>query len=81
MQIKYMLIAQIEGISNLHYFRRRNVKSLYNSYIRHERYILIRREETRDPLLNIEKTLDIKVGGLLGIGRSESITKITLEKD
>ena len=35
----------------------------------------------RDPLLNIEKTLDIKVGGIIGIGKSQSITKITLEKD
>ena len=81
MQIKYMLIAQIEGISNLQYFRRRNVKSLYNSFIRHERYIIIQRPETREPLLNIEKTLDIKVGGIIGIGKSQSITKITLEKD
>ena len=81
MQIKYMLIAQIEGITALHYYKRRNVKPLYNSFIRHERYIIIRREETRDPLLNIQKTLDLKVGGFLGVGKSESITKITLEKD
>ena len=70
MQIKYMLIAQIEGITHLHYYRRRDVKTLTNSYLRHERYIIVRREQERVPVLNIEKTLKLKVGGFAGMKRT-----------
>ena len=77
-----MLIVQIEGLSALHVLKRRiDKKTLYHSILRHERIFLILREQTRNPLVNIEKNLSLKVGGFLGISKTESITKITLEKD
>ena len=51
------------------------------SYLRHERPFIVVRREVRNPLMNIEKNLECKVGGFLGMGKKESISLITLNKD
>lgn len=82
MQIKYMLVAQIEGISShLIFQRKKDKRSLPISKLRHERLFIVTREQTRSPLINIEKTLRLKVGGFIGMSKTESVSKITLEKD
>ena len=51
------------------------------SYFRHERPFIVVRREVRNPLINISKSLECKVGGFLGIGKKESTSRITLDKD
>ena len=51
------------------------------SYLRHERPFIVTRREVRNPLMNIQKSLECKVGGFLGMGKKESISQITLDKD
>lgn len=82
MQVKYMLIAQIEGLPQLNILKRPSPKkTLYHSIFRHERPFIVLREQTRQPLTQIEKTLTLKVGGFIGMAATESISVITLEKD
>ena len=39
------------------------------------------RAPSREPIVNIEKTLNLNVGGFIGVGKTKSVNKITLAKD
>ena len=39
------------------------------------------RAPSREPIVNIEKTLSLNVGGFIGVGKTKSVNKITLAKD
>ena len=73
-----MLVAQLEGDKDWLLLKRPEMNI---SYLRHERPFIVVRREVRNPLMNIEKNLECKVGGFLGMGKKESISLITLNKD
>ena len=39
------------------------------------------RAPSREPILNIQKALNLEVGGFIGVGKTKSENKITLAKD
>lgn len=51
------------------------------THFRYERTFIVKRKENREPQLEISKTLEVSVGGFIGIKRTSSICKITLDKD
>ena len=78
MQIKYQLVAQVEGAEDMYVLR--NPKRAISKF-RYERPIIITQREMRQPMINIQKTLKVAVGGFVGLAKTESITTITLAKD
>lgn len=79
MAIKYMLIAQMEGDEKSMYVARN--PSLNISHVRHERPLIVVRQERRDASKGIEKDLSVQIGGFLGLNTSPSVSHIAVDND
>ena len=83
MMIKYRLVAQLEPISPDGWIG--GISELRMSKVRREQDIFVvnmsNRNTTDVGQTNIVKSMQSKVGGFLGLGKTESRSTITLEKD
>ena len=78
MQVKYQLIAQVEGEVNHLYMQ---PLSMGISKFRFERAINIHRREARVPLYGLRNSLKVDVGGFIGLASTTCTSSITLDKD
>jgi len=81
MQVKYRLTAQLESFDEEQWEAK--LPDLGIAKLRHEADLYINCNEARlaEPNRNIVKALNSKSGGFLGIGQSESVSAVELEKD